>query len=369
MDQPHADAAAAVRRFPCAQCGAKLDFQPGTQVLKCPYCAHENPIASDDGAVEEHDYEAELRDLLEQADVREHTLLRCDACAAQVEPPPNVTSLPCPFCGSNLVASPPRRQIKPHAVLPFAIDRARADELFRTWIRSLWFAPNKLRRYAREEQRLQGVYTPYWTFDCRALSRYTGQRGDDYWVTQTYTTMVNGRPQAQTRQVRRTRWTPVGGQVQNTFDDILVIAGESLPLKYAERLEPWDLDKLAPYRDEYLSGFGAQSYSVELPAGFSTAKEKMKPDIEATIRGDIGGDHQQIDSVQSRYMDISFKHLLLPVWISAYGYRGRVFRFLINARTGEVQGERPYSAAKIAGLVGLILVGLGAAIWFFQRAT
>jgi hypothetical protein len=120
------------------------------------------------------------------------------------------------------------------------------------------------------------------------------------------------------------------------------------------------LPNLVPYADEYLSGFRAESYQVSLPEGFEAAKEVMAPVIEATIRRDIGGDEQQIHSKQTQYRRITFKHILLPVWLTAYRFREKVFRILINARTGEVQGERPYSAWKIAGtvLVGLAIIGI-----------
>ena len=54
--------------------------------------------------------------------------------------------------------------------------------------------------------------------------------------------------------------------------------------------------------------------------------------------------------------DVTFKHILLPVWLVAYRFRGRTYRFVVNARTGRVQGERPWSAWKIA-----LAVILGAA--------
>ncbi len=88
----------------------------------------------------------------------------------------------------------------------------------------------------------------------------------------------------------------------------------------------------------------------------------MVEPIQASIRRDIGGDHQQIESVNTSYSNITFKHLLLPIWLSAYRYNDRTFHFLVNARTGEVQGERPYSAAKIALLVVAILAAVIAAL-------
>jgi hypothetical protein len=86
----------------------------------------------------------------------------------------------------------------------------------------------------------------------------------------------------------------------------------------------------------------------------------MAGTIQATVCRDIGGDEQRVLSVSTQYDKITFKHLLLPVWLSAYRFRDRVYRILINARTGEVQGERPYSAAKIAAAVilGLLLIAI-----------
>ena len=41
--------------------------------------------------------------------------------------------------------------------------------------------------------------------------------------------------------------------------------------------------------------------------------------------------------------------MLLPVWVAAFRFVGRPYRFVVNGRTGEVQGERPWSFWKIAG--------------------
>jgi DNA-directed RNA polymerase subunit RPC12/RpoP len=306
--------------------------------------------------VEELDLAAHLR----EEDLHEQITVKCVTCGAETTLAPNLTAGRCPFCGGAIVAQgSSKRSIKPKSLLPFRITHEQAGQSFKQWIHSLWFAPGELKRRAERAQ-IAGVYIPCWTYDAGTTSHYTGQRGDDYWDTESYTAFVNGRSVRQTRQVRKTRWWPVSGTVNNDFDDVLVLATRSLPSRYAEALVPWDLHALVPYRDEYLSGFVAESYQVGLPEGFEIAKGMMAGAIRATIARDIGGDHQRIHSVDTRYFDVTFKHALLPVWISAYRYHDRTFRFLVNARTGEVQGERPYSWAKItlAVLAALTIIAI-----------
>jgi len=349
------------QRFPCARCGARLHFLPGTEDLVCPYCQHRNTITHADGAaVEERDFAAAL-DRLENAHAKQpRDAVKCDACGAMPQFPENATSITCPFCGSNIVSQQRTTTLlKPDALLPFAINESRARADFRKWIASLWFAPSELKNFVRQESRLNGMYVPYWTYDTDVTTDYQGLRGDAYYVTVPYTVTVNGRTQTRTRRERRIRWSPRSGTVRNTFDDVLVLATSSLPRKHAVALEPWDLKACVPYTDEYLSGFASEAYSLGLRDGFGTARQIIAPAIERSICADIGGDEQRISGTRDRFNAITFKHVLLPVWISAYRYRGRAFRILINARTGEVQGERPYSPWKIAGAIiaGLLLIG------------
>ncbi|HRG91248.1 MAG TPA: hypothetical protein PLW44_19630, partial [Chitinophagales bacterium] len=166
---------------------------------------------------------------------------------------------------------------------------------------------------------------------------------------------------------RKTRWTNVSGTVFNTFNDVLVVASDSLPREYAEKLEPWDLAQLAVYREEYLAGFRTEIYKTDVQQGLALAKSIMQPAINNTICNDIGGDHQRISSSSSAYNNITFKHILLPIWISAYSYNNKVYNFMINGRTGEVQGQRPYSAIKIFFFVLVVLAIVGAVVYYMNQ--
>ncbi len=364
-----------VSTFPCSSCGADLAFEPGTTSLACPYCKAVTEIAPAQGEVEELDFAHALARLDEEAEHIEVIEVACQACSAHVRLEENTASRACPFCGSNLVASGvSTRQIKPRSILPFSIDRAKAQQAFRQWLASRWFAPSALRRLATIEgdavykganaSALAGLYMPYWTYDCHATTRYTGMRGDHYYVSVQRTTMVNGKPQTRTVQERRTRWTPAAGVVADHFNDVLVVASDALPAEQLSSVEDWDLPALTPYKDEYLSGFRAQTYTIDLRGGFDGAKVRMEPTIRATVNRDIGGDVQQITSMNSSYRDITFKHILVPVWVSAYRYNGKAYRFLVNGRSGSVTGSRPYSATKIAMFTLACLAVVGLVVWY-----
>lgn len=78
-------------------------------------------------------------------------------------------------------------------------------------------------------------------------------------------------------------------------------------------------------------------YQVNLDQGFERAQEIMAVTIRRDIERDIGGDHQRIHGMDTHYGEISFKHILLPVWMSAFRFRDKTYRFVVNGRTGEVQ--------------------------------
>ena len=357
---PSADAARS-RVFPCEQCGADVTFDVASQRLKCPYCSHEKDLS--DAArrtVSEQDFEKRLAWLADRRgrdrpiraeDVHE---VRCGSCGANVVFQGTLTSTHCPFCGipvqrekvHDLTATD---RIPVDGILPFQVPAARAQEILRKWVTSRWFAPGEFKKRG-VDARFQGVYVPYWTFDAMTQNRYTGLRGEHYWVT-----VGSGKNQ---RRVRKTRWWPAAGAFQLFFDDVLVVAAKGLPDDLLVKLEPWPLAKCLPFNAELMSGFLARTYDVELPEGFRAAKVRMDDGIRTETRRRIGGDEQQITTLESVYDAVTYKHVLLPVWLLSYRWKEKTHRVCVNAVTGELQGTRPWSVWKIVFLV----LGVAAAV-------
>jgi ribosomal protein S27E len=333
-----------------------MDFDPQSGMMKCQSCGQTQAVPTSTTIVVAHPLEDALAHVTPLS--AEALEVNCDGCGSVVVFEPPEVAGACSFCGAMIVAQPKAADpmIAPDAVLPVKVTKEAAQKEVRDWIATRWFAPNALHKMAQQEG-IAGVYLPFRTYAADTASQYAGARGVHYWVTETFnTTDSNGNAVQETRQVMQTAWSPAGGQVARRFDDVLVPATKSVNETRLNALEPWDLPALCAYDPEYLAGFKAQRYQIELPVGFEKAKEVMERTITEDIRRDIGGDEQRIDRVQTETSNETFRHLLLPVWIGAYRFQGKVFQVVVNARTGEVQGERPYSAAKIALLVIGILI-------------
>jgi len=343
------------KKFPCEKCGGAMAFVPGASQLSCQYCGHSQPVPQSENEVRELCYKTYFAkgrvvdEVLEGAE-RE---TRCPGCGAQVILAAHVAADFCPFCASQLTnqikAADPI--MRPGGVVPFVIAKAKADELFHSWVKSRWFAPSALKEIDRLH-RIHGVYLPYWTYDSMTYSFFAGQRGTYYYVTV-------GTGKNRTRQ-RRIRWTPVSGRVDHFFDDVLVCASNSVPPKLVNKMKAWNTKKVEPYDKSYIAGYRMERYQMSCEHGFDNARKAMDTHIESLVKARIGGDTQRISSIRTQYDGVTFKLILMPIWTASYKYNGKPYQVLINGQSGEISGERPYSWIKImfAALAALVVVSV-----------
>jgi len=348
-----------IHRYPCPACGADLLYEPRDGFLSCTYCGHKEAIPTSAEEIEERSFQQYLQIKPEQLEVLATNALevQCQSCGATVTFTPPEVARQCDFCGVQIVAQAKSADpmLAPEAVLPFRITQQQANSALHQWLQSRWFAPNALKSFAQPDS-IHGVYLPFWTYDTNTTSYYTGERGEHYYVNETYYEQDSqGNQVERTRTVQHTRWYSASGTVSRWFDDVLVPATVSLAHDRLEELEPWDLSDLKPYDPAFLSGFKAQRYQVDLAKGFERVKEVTAVVIQSDVRQDIGGDEQRVHDVATHYSGITFKHLLLPVYAGAYRFNQKIYQIVINGRTGEIQGDRPYSFWKIALFVMLIL--------------
>lgn len=349
----------------CASCGGNTVYDPTTKTLKCPFCGTENKIET----TRENTIELDFLQALEKDDHSwddEKRVFSCENCGAETVLDKDKVADFCSFCGSSHIAlSDHHAGIKPALVIPFQISRDEAVEKFKVWMKKRYFAPSKLIQ-SYKLNKLSGAYIPYWTFDSLTNSSFTVRIGTYYYVTVTRTVMEDGKPKQVTEQVRKIRWRTENGRYQEFFDDVLVKASRNVASGLISKIEPFHLDGLIDYKSAYLSGFLAERYSIPLKEGWDDARSVIDSRIESGIHGQVHGDVVEIVTVSTDYKDITYKHILLPIWISSFHFNDKVYRFLVNGQTGKVSGKSPVSAVKVSILVVAILAVI-MVIWFFAQ--
>lgn len=336
--------------FECPNCGATLVYAADSEALDCQYCdsTHEIPTEPDNQGV----HERELAELFSEATPRglpAEKVLECEQCGACTTVAGKDKTARCAFCASELVSeSDAREQITPTCVIPFKIEKEEAAKSFRTWIRGLWLRPNDLKRMAKVAA-IDGVYTPFWTFDAQAESRWRAESGYAYQESQSYNDHEGKR---RTRQVTKYRWQNSQGQREAFYDDLLVCASKGLERDLVRRLEPYNTTtELVPYKPEYLAGWSAEQYALEPKQAWAMARQDLEDREYAASGDEVPGDKHRGLQVTTKLSEVSWKHVLLPVWIAAYRYNGKSYRFLVNGETGEVSGEAPFSYWKLFFLI------------------
>jgi hypothetical protein len=339
--------------------------------MKCPFC--DSLVTVPQGEA----FEAREHDLLEFLEKHPKAEgygvqlqeLSCKQCGATVQVPGGRRDLTCPFCASVYVIeakTPAEGVIQPESVLPFKVDHAACQSKFKAWLGTGWFRPNDLKALGKLD-RVMGLYLPFFTFDALARSVWQAMAGFYYYVTERVAVQQNGRTVYKDQQVRKVRWEPADGRRADRYDDVLVPAVQHERLALITRAGDFDLKGLAPYDSRYLAGFGILNADMPLKMVYEIARRNIEEDQRSKCAGDVPGDTHKDLRVQTALSEQTFKHLICPVWIGSFKYKGKVFPFVVNGQTGTLYGEKPWSAVKIA----LAVLGAAAALfifyWLFMR--
>lgn len=335
--------------FPCTQCGNQMTFDPARGKLYCDYCKSEKEIDSAETEAAEYLYFPKDEHFeAPQWENEPGQRLVCPSCGAETVMGAAAMTATCPFCSSHYVTAAPTGNtvISPETMIPFRISEASARQSFTDWVKKQWLAPRCFKKEAKRPE-MRGVYIPYWTFDAALTTEYHGFGGVRR--VEHYTVRVNGKTQTRTR--TRTDWYPVGGDMHMDFDNIPCPATKKVDRALLDKLGGYSLKILNVYNPAYLAGFYAERYSIGLSEGFDMVRQTMERRMTAHIESTLGYDTYRGMQYRHHYEEVKFKHILLPLWLAAYTFRGKVYQFMVNGETGRAAGKAPLSAAKIALLV------------------
>jgi Zn finger protein HypA/HybF involved in hydrogenase expression len=353
-----APSATARQKFECPACGADAHWNAAKQALVCPFCGTESPATLQTRGAEtvivEHDLAAALRDIpdAKRGWQTAKVAVKCQSCQAISVFDPERVGQRCEFCGSSQLV--PYEQVKdafsPESLLPFAVNESRARELVRAWYGRQWLAPNNLNKRALTDT-VHGLYLPYWTFDAKAHASWTADSGRFYYDT------VNG------KRVQKVAWSPAAGELDHVFDDELVPASTGVSAALLRKIEPFPTGTVVPYDPGYLAGWTVERYQIDLVNAAERSRAAMDAKVRALCSDAVPGDTQRNLQVESVFSAVAYKNALLPIWIAAYDYRGKPYRYLVNGVTGKCSGIAPWSAWKITFLVLTIVTILLVILW------
>lgn len=331
-------------QFKCPSCGNNLEFDPTTQKLKCPYCGTEKEIGDVDLVVE-NSFTPGSFEVEENEDVE---IYRCSNCGAVSEKVKDGIAFACPYCKkTNVVLEEDIKGIKPTGIIPFTIDKKTIVEKAKSWIKSRFFAPRKIKKQDFNSV-ISGYYSPTWTFDSGTYSIYKGRIGNYYTVT--VGTGKNRHTET------RIRWRNVSGNHSKDFDDMLVYAGKQMNDKEFNKLSVFDTNHAKIYEKKYLAGYYAMHYSKNVDEAFSVAKDKMTKEIEKEIISKHHADVVDYMHINTSYFRTTYKYILLPFYFGNFDYNQKSYHFIANGVSGKIYGKYPKSPIKITLTV---LLGLG----------
>lgn len=355
-------------QFSCRQCGSATHYQVGSKQLACTACGHREAITERIDLITEYSLDDALQAMRIKPLSEPNLDVTCENCGATSEWDIHSLSDLCPYCKTPIAKlDTDNHRIQIEAIAPFIIEKQQAFKQLEKWFKGRWFAPSVLKQMSGHSKQFEGVYIPHWTFDSLTHTGYRGLRGVFYVEYQRQRRMVDGKVQIVEVPVTKTRWYPATGQVRLMFDDVLVLASMLIPKTIINQLRPWRLADVAPYTPQYVAGLKAKYYQLDLDDAFTVAQQKMSSDIDRAIRYDIGGDVQQIHQKQTRHQNSTYKLILLPVWHSAFEYKGKTYKTVINGQTGKIAGQYPKSPAKIAAAVIGALILAGIVAYFYSQ--
>lgn len=342
--------------FPCANCGSELSYDSEKEGLTCLHCTSLFPIEKSNIQITEQPIETFKSAFFQPTPAEKKDTYRCKKCGKENTPESAKVFFECIQCGYNIVneSAYHTKSIVPSAIIPFSISKQEALEAFQSWIGEGFWNDGDLKKLSLTEK-LEGHYVPFWTFDCHTENDWSGQAGTYYYETETYT---DAQGNTQHRSVRQVRWSHRSGNFSEFFNDILICGNASISQEMVASVYPYSLEKLLPINSNYIAGWEASAFDKDLASCYTLSRETIRNTVYQLASNALGGDTQRflnVDTIESRE---TYKHIVLPVWICQYLFKGKNYTFVVNGQTGSISGQKPLSTSKIviAVIIAILII-------------
>jgi len=332
------EAASTDRAFVCRNCGGRLIVDALQELVVCEFCGYSHEIeqgTTGDEAEQVLDFVLPTTRGHRWAESQHR--LACSQCGAVSLLAVGEKATQCAHCGSNQMVESAEtvELVDPQTILLAKIDQQKATQQFKNWLGKGLFSPDDLKKLVRH-QGLRLAYYPFWTFDGTCEMRWSCE------------TNVGSN--------RNPNWVVRDGVVHKNFNDILIPGLRSLRMEHITQIHPFELDKMVEFKPEYLSGNNALMYDRSLADSSLLAREQVARKLRSELyyRVQVGQEKRNLQAGGVNWSGMTYKHVLLPLWVGSYRYHNQDYRVLINGYNGKVAGEKPRDPVKIVALVALL---------------
>jgi DNA-directed RNA polymerase subunit RPC12/RpoP len=327
--------------YQCPKCGGHLAFDASKQELICQYCGYIQTTKkrlAPDAAEQAIDWVLPTTRAHRWAEAQQR--VACEACGAITLLPSGQTADRCPYCGSNrfVRSAEAAELVDPQVVALFRTDAQQVAKKVKEWFGKGLTVPDDLIDRAGALQ-LKPAYYPFWTFDGTLEIPWTCEVNEG----------TNKYP----------RWVPRNGTEFELFDDVVVPGLRSMPETELSGVEPFNLKDLVEFSPDYMAGWVSLTYDYPLSDASLRAREKVIKKFNRFMYANIepGREKRNLRTGGGKWSGMTFKHVLLPLWIGAYHYQDKLYRVLVNGQTGKVGGSKPTDTVKAATLgIGTTLI-------------
>lgn len=323
--------------YKCPCCGGQVEFDAGTQQMKCPYCdtvfdveaLKNKDEALNQAASDQLDWKIPS-DEWSADEAMQMDVYTCKFCGGEIVADENTSATQCPFCGNPVMLSGRLSGgLKPKYVIPFQIDKKQAKEALKKFMGKKKLLPKNFSADNHLDE-IKGVYVPFWLFGANAnaqvhykATRTRSWRSGDYRYTET-------------------QYYDVFRSGSIAFDHVPVDGSSKIPNEMMESIEPFDFSQARPFQTAFLSGFLADKYDVDAKVCVNRANERIKKSAEDAFRSTVNG----YASVTAEHSSVQIgngeaEYALYPVWLLTTTYEGKQYQFAMNGQTGNFVGNMP----------------------------
>ncbi len=353
--------------YKCPCCGGKVEFDSGTQQMKCPFCDSEFSIEAMK-QMEEEQASQKASDMSwdtsagtdwSSGETDGMKVFSCKSCGGEIIADETTGASSCPYCGNPVVMTGSfDGDLRPDMVIPFKLDKNKAKEKFKEHLQGKKFLPAAFSDENHIDE-IKGVYVPFWLFDADSDAdvRYQGIK-ERHWEDNNY------------RYTEKNYYT-IRRAGKMAFEHVPVDGSSKMPDDLMESVEPFDYSEAVSFEKAYLSGYLADRYDVTAEQSIDRANARIEESVIDTFRSSVTG----FTSVETQNATVNLqngkaKYVLYPVWILNTTWNNEKFIFAMNGQTGKFVGNLPVDAAayfKACAIYTVISVIVACIIAYFLQ--